>query len=67
MRTHPGTADDAVVAKFEAHLLAERNASKLTAKVYVQDIAQFAALGGGWSARLRSSGPRPRRRMRARS
>ena len=47
MRTHPGTADDAVVAKFEAHLLAERNASKLTAKVYVQDIAQFAAFRWG--------------------
>jgi integrase/recombinase XerC len=47
MRTHPGTADDPRAAKFEAHLLAERNASELTAKVYMQDIAQFAAFRWG--------------------
>ena len=47
MKTHPGTADDSVAARFEAHLLAEKNASALTAKVYLQDIAQFAAFRWG--------------------
>ena len=35
--------DDDVVRRFRSHLLAERNASDLTASGYEQDIAQFAA------------------------
>ena len=40
-------ADDAVALKFEAFLCAEKNASKLTATVYIQDIAQFASFRWG--------------------
>ena len=47
MRIHPGTDEDASAKGFEAHLLSERNASRLTALGYRQDIAQFAAFKWG--------------------
>lgn len=47
MDTHPGAADDRSVAGFESFLLAERNSSQLTARGYLQDIAQFAAFRWG--------------------
>ena len=39
--------DDPVVRRFEASLLAERNASALTAAGYLQDLSQFAAFKWG--------------------
>ena len=47
MNTHPGLSDDPIARRFEAYLLAEKNASSLTAIGYVQDIAQFAAFRWG--------------------
>ena len=41
---------DAAVRRFRAHLLAERNASALTAAGYEQDVAQFAAFRWGAGA-----------------
>lgn len=41
---------DAAVRRFHAHLLAEKNASALTAAGYEQDIAQFAAFRWGVQA-----------------
>ena len=43
---NPAAREDAAVRAFRAHLLAERNASALTAEGYEQDIAQFA--GAVW-------------------
>ena len=40
---NPAAREDAAVRAFRAHLLAERNASALTAAGYEQDIVQFAA------------------------
>ena len=47
MITHAGVFEDGFANGFESFLLAERNASELTAKGYVQDIAQFAAFRWG--------------------
>ena len=38
---NPAAREDAAVRAFRAHLLAERNASALTAEGYEQDIAQY--------------------------
>ena len=48
---NPAAREDAAVRAFRAHLLAERNASALTAAGYGQDIAQFAAAVWGAGAR----------------
>ena len=47
MTTHPGAVEDVTVARFGSFLLAERNASPLTEKVYVQDVSQFAEFRWG--------------------
>lgn len=47
MTIHSGIAEDPAARRFEAFLLAEKNASDLTAKGYLQDVAQFAAFRWG--------------------
>ena len=47
---NPAAREDVAVRAFRAHLLAERNASALTAAGYEQDIAQFAAAVWGIDA-----------------
>lgn len=47
MTTNAGVPVDETVAGFRSHLLAERNSSRLTAKGYLADIAQFAAFRWG--------------------
>ena len=44
---NPAAREDGAVRRFRAHLLAEKNASVLTASGYEQDIAQFAAFRWG--------------------
>ncbi|MBR1871510.1 MAG: tyrosine recombinase XerC [Kiritimatiellae bacterium] len=45
--THPLPLTDQAVRAFHAHLLAEKNTSRLTAAGYLQDIAQFIAFRWG--------------------
>ena len=52
---NPAAREDAAVRAFRAHLLAERNASSLTAAGYEQDIMQFA--GAVWGERLQPPFP----------
>ena len=47
MTAHPRVAEDGAAARFASFLLAEKNASQLTAKVYLQDLAQFASFRWG--------------------
>ena len=52
---NPSARGDGAVRRFRAHLLAEKNASVLTASGYEQDIAQFAAFR--WGMDVRASFP----------